>query len=237
VYFPGVGWVPFDPPPGRAIPGPGASSANAGFVDPSAGGGSGAAGASAGAASGPRALGKNRGAEGVVARTGAPAAPSGTAGRLLLGVAFGALLVAWPIGRAARRKRRLRRGAWDARLRAALALVYVDLEDHGVDVPRSQTLDETARFLKGHLDLHAEALVGRVQAVLFGGRAATEKDLADIAAFRRELKRRLRARTGRVRAVLALYGLPAISTAASGSSPTKRATALDYSPRSRRAAL
>ena len=214
VYFPDVGWVPFDPTPGRTIPGPGASSASAGFVDPStAAGGLGGAGVSAGTASDTRALGKNRGAEGVVARSGAPAARSGTAGWLLLGAALGAFLVAWPVGRAARRRRHLRRGAWDARLRAALALVYVDLEDHGIDVPRSQTLDETAGFLKRHLDLDAEALAGRIQAVLFGGRAATQEDLADIAAFRRELKRRLRARTGRVRVVLALYGLPAISTA------------------------
>ena len=33
-YFPGVGWVAFDPTPGRALPGPGPSSTSAGFADP-----------------------------------------------------------------------------------------------------------------------------------------------------------------------------------------------------------
>jgi len=211
-YFPGVGWVTFDPTPGRTIPGPGASSANAGFVGPFVGGGAGDAGVSAGPMPDPHTAGKNRGADGGVARTGAPGAPSGTAGWLPLGAAFAAVLVAWPIGRAVLRRRGLRRGGYAGRLRASLALVYADLNDYGVDVPRSQTLDETARFLKDYLDLDVDALVDRVQAVLFGGRAATEEDLADVAAFRRELKRRMIARRGRVRAVLALYGLPAIST-------------------------
>lgn len=211
-YFPGVGWVTFDPTPGRTIPGPGASSASAGFVDPFAAGGAGDAGVSAGPTPDPHALGKLRGAVVGVARSGAPAAPSGTAGWLPLGAALAAVLVAWPVGRAVLRRRGLRRGGYAGRLKASLALVYADLKDYGVDVPRSQTLDETARFLKGYLDLDAGALVDRVQAVLFGGRAATKEDLADVAAFRRELKRRMRARRGRVRAVLALYGLPAIST-------------------------
>ncbi len=36
-YFPGVGWVPFEPTPGQAWPGRGASSTSAGFSDPYAG--------------------------------------------------------------------------------------------------------------------------------------------------------------------------------------------------------
>jgi hypothetical protein len=91
--------------------------------------------------------------------------------------------------------------------------VYADLQDFGVSVAPSQTLDETARFLKGYLDLDAGALVDRVQAVVFGGRVATPQDLADLAAFRDELLRRLRARRGRLGSVLALYGLGGVSTA------------------------
>ena len=34
VYFPGVGWIPFDPTPGNSIPGAGPSTSTAGFVDP-----------------------------------------------------------------------------------------------------------------------------------------------------------------------------------------------------------
>ena len=33
-YFPQIGWVSFDPTPGRSLPGVGASSTSAGFVDP-----------------------------------------------------------------------------------------------------------------------------------------------------------------------------------------------------------
>lgn len=211
-YFPGVGWVPFDPTPGRTIPGRGASSANAGFNDPSARAAAGDAGGSAGATANAGASGKKRG-PGPGTGSGASAARAGTAGWLLPGAALGAILVTWPVGRAMRRKRGLRRGSREARLSAALALVYRDLEDIGVQVPQSQTLDETARFLKGYLDLDAGALMGRIQAVLFGGRAATEEDLADVAAFRRELKRKIRTRSGRLRAALALYGLSRVSAA------------------------
>ncbi|HZL64926.1 MAG TPA: hypothetical protein VFD50_08330, partial [Thermoleophilia bacterium] len=118
----------------------------------------------------------------------------------------------WPMVRAARRKRGSGRGGWDARLRAILALMYADLQDHGIGVARSQTLDEMARFLSDYLDMDASAIMERVQAVLFGGRAATEGDVADIAAFRRELKRRIRARSGRLRRVLALYGVSGVLT-------------------------
>ena len=34
VYFPGLGWIPFDPTPGSSIPGAGPSSSSAGFIDP-----------------------------------------------------------------------------------------------------------------------------------------------------------------------------------------------------------
>lgn len=98
-------------------------------------------------------------------------------------------------------------GGTDARLRASLRLVYAELRDHGFDVPASQTLEETALALRGRLGLDADPLVDRVQAVLYGGRAATEDDVAAVAAFRRSLRRRLRERSGWPRSVLALYGI------------------------------
>ena len=162
VYFPGVGWVPFDPTPGQTIPGPGPSSANAGFVDPFASGGAGRAGVASGGAAAASALDKNGRAGTGIAGAWAPAPHAGGGAWLLPGAALGALLIVWPLGRAARRRRGLRRGSRDARLGAALALVYADLQDHGVQVPRSQTLDETARFLKGYLGLDAGALAERV---------------------------------------------------------------------------
>jgi len=132
---------------------------------------------------------------------------------LPVSAALAIFLISWPAGRVVLRRRGLRRGSYAGRLRASLALVSTDLRDYGVRVPSSQTLDETALFLKGHLNLDAGPLVERAQAVFFGGRAATQEDLADVAAFRRELRRRIRARQGRVRAVLALYGLTATATA------------------------
>ena len=57
VYFPQVGWVPFDPTPGGSMPGAGPSSTNVGFVDPfrqdrGAAGPAAAGGAGAGGAGG-----------------------------------------------------------------------------------------------------------------------------------------------------------------------------------------
>ncbi|MEI6451430.1 MAG: transglutaminase domain-containing protein [Actinomycetes bacterium] len=208
VYFPGVGWMPFDPTPGRTIPGSGVSSASAGFVDPfSAAGGPDDAAVPAASTAGSRGLRpEQRAAAGGVGSSGT-VEQSGISAWLPLGGALA--LVAWPVGRAAVRRRGLRRGSRTRRLRASLALTYADLRDYGVLVPPSQTLDETARFLMGSFELDAGPLMDRIQAVLFGGRAATEEDLAAVAAFRRQLKRRMRARRGRVRAILALYGIPA----------------------------
>ena len=111
------------------------------------------------------------------------------------------------MGRALLRRRGLHRGSPEARLGASLALVYATLRDHGSDVPRSQTLDETARYLRDRLGVDAGDLPARIQAVLFGGRPAADQDLADLAALRRSLRRRLREREGRTKALLALYGL------------------------------
>jgi hypothetical protein len=89
----------------------------------------------------------------------------------------------------------------------ALRLVHAELRDRGVGVPPSQTLRETAVFLKDTLDLDATRVVDRAEAVLFGGRVASERDLADVATLRREMRRRLRNRMGWARAALARYGI------------------------------
>jgi Transglutaminase-like superfamily len=212
VYFPGVGWVSFDPTPGRTIPVPGASSASAGFVEPGPGGDAVAADRTADTGPG-RGLDPGgalpREGAGPVKTAGQPLVSSAPVPWLPVTAALAVVLVGWPAGRIVVRRRGLRRGSCAERLSASLALVHNDLRDHGVHVPPSQTLDETARLLKTHLGLDACPLMERVQAVFYGGRAATPEDLAKVAAFRRELRRRMRARGGRVRAVLALYGVPA----------------------------
>ncbi len=89
-------------------------------------------------------------------------------------------------------------------------------------MPRANTLDETAALLRERLGVDAEPLVARLQAVFFGGRAATAADLAAVAALRRELRRALRARYGRRQALLALYGLGArLEAPRRGAHPTR----------------
>jgi len=205
VYFPRVGWLPFDPTPGQNIPGPGPSSTSAGFVDPFAQGGG--AGGSDTLAPDQGSLPREPAADGEGGASGTADASAGTPRWLPWTLALAAAVLAWPFGRAVVRRRGLRRGSLEERLQASLALVYADLRDHGVTVPRSQTLEETSRFLKQHLGLDATSLADRIQAVLFGGRSATAEDLADVATLRRELRRRLRARRGWVRGALACYGL------------------------------
>ena len=56
-------------------------------------------------------------------------------------------------------------------------------------------------------DLAGVLRAARLDAVLFGGRAADERDLADLARLRADLRRRLRARKGWLSALLAGYGL------------------------------
>jgi len=220
-YFPSVGWVTFEPTPGQRAPGAATSSANASFDDPFAD----AEGIDLRAGPAPE-RGLPRGFRedpglAVIDDLAGQAAP-GLRTRdwlpwAIVAVVAGAL-VAWPAGRALLRRRGLRRGDPGARLRVALAVLRADLADFGYAVPPSQTPDETAAFIGSRFDLDARPLVGRVQAVLFGGRVATEDDAAAAVAFRRELRRRLRKRAGRRRTLLALYGLGRRTAAARVSS-------------------
>jgi transglutaminase-like putative cysteine protease len=207
-YFPGAGWVPFDPTPGRALPGTGASSTNAGFNDPFL------ADPSSATANGVNrddlpTLGRREQDPGVgkfgqtAAEQRSPVSPWLPAAAVVLAVVCG-----WPLGRAALRLARLRRGDPERRLRAAVAAIAGDLRDYGLAPPPSQTLDETAAFLKGELALDATDTVGRAQAVLFGGREPKDQDVAALIALHHELRSRLRARSGLLASLRAAYGLP-----------------------------
>jgi protein-glutamine gamma-glutamyltransferase len=207
VYFPGVGWVPFDPTPGRGLPGAGPSTTNTGFVDPfpqdAAGIGSTAIATPTPTPGGPLPNADPGGA----ASTGSQGVRHGIPGWLPWLLAFVAVLLGWPAGRVLLRLLRLRRGAPDARMRTSVALVYAGLRDYGFEVPPSQTLEETSRFLQDRLNVDATPLAERVQAVLYGGRPAGEGDVVALAALRRRLKHSLRASQGWFRTVLATYGL------------------------------
>ena len=204
-YFPDVGWVPFDPTPGHALPVAGdapTSGPDAAVVGQNVPGDS--LTATPAATAGPR----NRNRDPASANGGGgDAAPASGSGWAPWAAALALVLVGWPAGRALLRRRGLHRGGPEERLGASLALVYSSLRDHGIDVPRSQTLDETARYLHERLSVDAGGLPARIQAVVYGGRPATAQDLADLADLRRRLRRRLREREGRIKALLALYVL------------------------------
>jgi hypothetical protein len=118
-----------------------------------------------------------------------------------------AALVLWPAGRALLRRRGLRASGADARLRASAALLYATLRDHGLEVPASQTLDETARLLRERYAVDAGDALAHVQSVVFGGRPATERDVAELRALRRRVAASLRSRESRLARIAALYGL------------------------------
>jgi transglutaminase-like putative cysteine protease len=202
-YFPQVGWVPFDPTPGSSLPGTGPSSSTAGFVNPY--GSAGASGAShVQSPSGPPQP-SQRLAE--TSQTGGKRSAGSTPIWLAWLVLPLAAAAGWPAGRAALRRRRLRRGSVEQRLRASVSLVLAELRERGVAVPQSQTLQETARVIREYLGLEAASLTDRVEAVLFGSREATEQDLVELADLRRHVRRRLRARKGWLVALAAHYRL------------------------------
>ncbi len=207
-YFPDVGWVSFDPTPGDNLPGVGPSSTNAGFVDPYPSDGGATSAAVSGAAP-PKLQGLPNGAA-AKQRSGGVGAAGTTSHRpvwLFWVLGLACAILAWPFARTAVRRRGLHRGSADDRLRASLALVAAELRDYGMPVPRSQTLVETSRLLRERLDYDATPVTDRAEAVLFGGRPADRRDLADLARLRAELRRRLRARAGWAGAVRARYGL------------------------------
>jgi len=206
-YFPGTGWVQFDPTPGFSVPTGSASSTSAGFVDPFVR--SGVSAAAASVASRSATLQRHdpvARSTGTHAAAPAPATPRDARWAVVLTLAA-ALLVCWPLSRSAVRRRRLRRGGPDDRLRASLAVLRADLRDYGLAVPASQTLEETSALLDERLGLDARRAFARAQAVLFGGHQAAAQDLAELASLRRATRRRLRARLGWARSILAQYGL------------------------------
>ena len=207
VYFPGVGWVPFDPTPGRSLPGEGPSSTNSGFQDPFAGDPEPDVAVDEEPASGARAPQQDPGRGlGATNSSGSPG-PSSTPW-VVWAAAPAVFAVAWPVARALRRRARLWKGGPERRLRTSLTMLRTELADFGAGVPSSCTLDELARRLKLSLGVDADGVMDRVQEVLFGGRSATRRDSDDVARLRREARRRLRAHCGWMTSLAALYGVP-----------------------------
>ncbi len=223
-YFPTVGWVSFDPTPGRGLPTPGASSTSPGFDDPFA---SGQSGQSTVTTNVPATDFPNRqnggGAQGQDSAPGS----SGSAAWLpwVLGVLT--LLAAWPVGRKLWRERGLRRGTLDQRFAASLRLLRAGLSRYGVATTSSRTIEEVLDIIETHLRVKRDpALAVRAGAVLFGGWPATEADFDRAEAFRREVEVRLRKRHGWPKTILTWYGVPQAAPARSPAPGAQRSPKL-----------
>jgi transglutaminase-like putative cysteine protease len=199
-YFPGAGWKEFDPTPGRSLPAP-----------PSQGGGAVAAAGTDGTdtpanALLPDARGKER-ANDPGGAGGVAGSPSGASARWPWALALVAALAGWPAGRALLRRRGLLTSSPEARVRASVGLLYATLRDHGIDVPASQTLAETAGLLRARYGVDGGDVPARVDAIVFGGLPAHEDDVTELRALRRSAAAHLRRREHPLARVAALYGL------------------------------
>jgi len=206
-YFPTVGWVAFDPTPGRSIPYPGASSTSPGFKDPFTSGSTG--GSTVTTEASPSKLpSRPAGQTGNTPK----AAGSGWTARVLwlpwvLGIV--ALLGAWPLGRKLWRERGLRRGSLTQRFAASLTLTRGSVADFGLAATPSSTFDEVLDLVSERLGLPRDPMLeARAGAVLFGGRHARPEDIQRAEALRREVRKELRLRRGWVRTALSWYGVP-----------------------------
>jgi len=206
VYFPTVGWVAFDPTPGRNLPTAGASSTSPGFINPFVDADTSAGGALP--TSPPQdALPESGPDEGVNTDTGEDGGLSGASWLPWVAAAV-AVIVGWPLVRSLRRRRHIHRGPLERRFEASLALLKTHLSEYHAPVGPADTLEETLVVLRDHLDIDADpAFLDRANAVLFGGRPATPDDVEQAERLRRRTRTRLRERHGWTRTVMTWYGL------------------------------
>jgi transglutaminase-like putative cysteine protease len=210
-YFPGVGWVNFDPTPGRSMPTAGASSTSPGFIDPF--------GDAATPGTGtvdtiptPTTLPEQGQTGGEPVAPGEVQTLSRAAWLPWVALAV-AVFAGWPFIRGLWRHRRLHRGDSGRRLEASLALLRGDLSDHGVPITPAHTLDEALQVLQAETGVAPDlVLIGRADSVLFGGRSATNEDLRRAESLRAQVGKALRGRRSWFRTVCAWYGVPSRRT-------------------------
>jgi len=206
-YFPTVGWVAFDPTPGRNLPPGNPSSSVEGFeypfIDSTTPDGSGGTVPTL-----PNDLPDRTDNGG----GGFDVTERGWLSRAswLPWVAAAVVIVAgWPLARALWRRRRLHRGTPLQRFQASIGLLRSDVSHRGVAVSPSATLEDVLASLQIHVGIEPDlAFVERADALLFGGRNARTSDLRRAETLRREINARLRRRRGWLRTGLAWYGVP-----------------------------
>lgn len=216
VWFPGYGWLPFDPTPGRGTLSASYTVSSADFdargaiaairaqerrdgvrgVDPSGG-------------AGELALLSERSRERV-----APGGRGGGAWPLLRALALLGLAAAAAVALAKLVVRRLRYATRDPRLLAAAARRELAgfLADQGLEVPASATADELRALLEAELRVDARALATALSAARFGppGQAveAAQRARRELRSVLAALRRRL-TRGERLRGFVALRSLRA----------------------------
>ncbi len=206
VYFPTVGWVAFDPTPGRNIPTASPSSSSPGFINPFA------ESDTTGTSTATTQVAPSRLPEETPTDTGSTETGGSTWTKVswlpwVLGVLV--LAAAWPVSRSLWRRRGLRRGSAAQRLQASLSLLRIELADYGVPVTPAHTTEETLQIVRSELGVVPQPdFANRTDAILFGNRYATRGDLDEAEALRRMLEHRLRKRHGWVRTCLTWYGVP-----------------------------
>ena len=209
-YFPTVGWVAFDPTPGRSLPTAGASSTSPGFVNPFVD--TSPVGPGTVVTAPPRDNLPETGVEPEQSGSGGAESWLSRAHWLPWVAAVVVLLASWPAVRGLWRHRKLHRGDWGQRLQASLGLLRTELADYGAPVSPAQTLEELLEAVKRHVGLETDrTLVDRADAVLFGGRRAAQADVERAETLRREVKARLRRRHGWLRTGMTWYGVSRIS--------------------------
>ena len=156
-YFPGAGWTQFDPTPGRQPAGRGGRHAGRRVRGAASDGGDGGANGSGRQDIPGRARVNDPGGPGTATRRHHPAAgpPSVAAPGARRPDGCGRSAARCCAGAASSRHRRTTACA------PSVGLLYAALRDHGVDVPASQTLDETARLLHDRFGVDPEDVPAR----------------------------------------------------------------------------
>lgn len=205
-YFPGVGWVPFEPTPGRFQGVPGPSAYSAGFVDPfpdPTDPGTDSSSAARAESSGVGRLPEDPGFDLEEAVPGTRPIPSGY--WVLLGVAL--IVIGWPALLALARELPSRFGSPERRLRALGRRLTGDLAAWGVETSAALTPDEVAALALSRTGVDLTDPIERLQAVVFGRRQAREEDVTAWRAALRRVRRRLRFSRGWPRTLSAVYGI------------------------------
>ena len=209
-YFPGQGWLPFDPTPGRSLPLAGASSTSPGFADPFPHDQS-----NTGVTTTPTVPDARDRLPQDIGAPGAKTAGVSLFSRVLWPLAglfaLSAILAAWPALRRRVRERGLRKGTAAERLAASVRLLSADLAGWGLPVTNASTLDEVAVMAGSAAAGILSPVAERAQAVFFGGYAASSGDVRAAERARRLVITGLRRDRNWVWTVCAWYGLSGIA--------------------------